>query len=362
MEFDFLMLENAVMAAGPVSVSGMNPLESFVTALPKVELHVHLVGSAPAETVLALARRHPDGGVPVSAAGLAEFYSFRDFPHFIDVYQAVSRLLTEPEDIADLVRGVARDLARQNVRYAEFQFGPYAFQRQGMPDAVITDALDAGARDARAETGVRLGWIVEFPGQHADEHAQAALRLALENPPADLVGFGIGGIEAARAPHTDVIRSVFAAAAAAGLRCVPHAGETTGPETVWEAVNFLHAERIGHGIRSLDDPALVSYLAERQLPVDVSPTSNVCTRCVPSIDAHPLRRMRDAGLLVTLNSDDPPMFGTSLRNEYLVAGRDLGFSPAELAGLAANGVRASFLPAGEQEALLAEIAAVPLPG
>ena len=142
---------------------------------------------------------------------------------------------------------------------------------------------------------------------------------------------------------------------------MPHAGENSGPETVWEAVTYLHAERIGHGIRSLDDPALVAYLAERQLPVDVSPTSNVCTRCVPSIAGHPLRRMTEAGLFVTLNSDDPPMFGTSLSNEYLVAGRDLGFSPAGLAGLAANGVRASFLDEPTKEALLAEIAAVPLP-
>jgi adenosine deaminase len=299
--------------------------------------------------------------VPTSAEALRDFYVFRDFPHFIDVYGAVSRLLTEPEDIADLVRGVARRLAAQNVRYAEFQFAPYAFQDAGMPDAAITEALDIGARYALAECGVRLGWIIDFPGQSAGVHARAALRLALENPPEALVGFGIGGIEAARAPHTALIRDVFEAAYVSGLRCVPHAGETTGPETVWEAVKFLRAERIGHGIRSLDDPSLVSYLAERQLPVDVSPTSNVCTRCVPSIAEHPLRQMIKAGLFVTLNSDDPPMFGTSLSDEYLVAGRDLGFSPAELAGLAANGVRASFLDTDAKEKLLAEIAAVPVP-
>ncbi len=339
----------------------MSSLEAFVSALPKVELHVHLVGSAPVETVLGLARRHPDRGVPTSEEGLREFYAFRDFPHFIDVYTAVSRLISEPEDIADLIRGVAANLAAQNVRYAEFQFGPYAFQRIGMPDAVITEALDIGARYALAECGVRIGWIVEFPGQSAGDYAQAALRLALDNPPEALVGFGIGGIEAGRAPYTSVIRDVFGAARAAGLRRVPHAGETTGPETVWEAIEFLHAERIGHGIRSLEDPSLVDYLAERRLPVDVSPTSNVCTRCVPSIAGHPLRGMIEAGLFVTLNSDDPPMFGTSLSNEYLVAGRDLGFSPAELAELAANGVRASFLGEPEKQALLAEIAAVPLP-
>jgi aminodeoxyfutalosine deaminase len=149
---------------------------------------------------------------------------------------------------------------------------------------------------------------------------------------------------------------VFAAAAGAGLHCVPHAGETTGPETVWEAIEFLHAERIGHGIRSMDDPRLVAYLRERQLPVDVSPTSNVRTRCVPSLSAHPLPSMLEAGLFVTVNSDDPPMFGTSLANEYLVTAAALGLTRAELAGLAANAVRASFLDEAFKDTLLGEIA------
>jgi aminodeoxyfutalosine deaminase len=339
----------------------MDTLEAFVDALPKVELHVHLIGSASAETVLSLARRHPERGVPTSSDSLREFYEFRDFPHFLTVYRMVSGLISEPEDIADLVRGIGRSLAAQNVRYVELQASPFPFQRLGMPDAVISEALSAGARDALARYGVRIGYIVDFPGQDAGQYALPALRFALESPPAGLIGFGIGGLEAGRAPYTDVIRDVFHAAYRAGLRCNPHAGETTGPETVWEAISHLHAERIGHGIRSLEDPSLVGYLVERQLPVDVSPTSNVCTRCVPSIAEHPLRDMIEAGLFVTLNSDDPPMFGTSLRNEYLVAGRDLGFSPAELAELAANGVRASFLDEPAKEALLAEIAAVPLP-
>ena len=339
----------------------MDTLEAFVSSLPKVELPVHLVGSASVETVLSLARRHPDSGVPTSEEGLREFYVFSDFPHFLDVYRLVSRLLSKPEDIAELVRGIGRDLAGQNVRYVELQVAPYPFQGSGMPDAVISEALSIGARDVLARYGVRIGYIVDFPGHYAERDARPALRFALDNPPDGLVGFGIGGDEARRAPYTDLIRDVFQAAHFAGLRCVPHAGETTGAQTVWEAVRSLRAERIGHGIRSLDDPSLVAYLAERQLPVDVSPTSNVCTRCVPSIAEHPLRRMVQAGLLVTLNSDDPPMFGTSLSNEYLVAGRDLGFSPAELAALAGNGVRASFLDEAEKEALLAEIAAVPLP-
>jgi aminodeoxyfutalosine deaminase len=333
----------------------METLDAFVAELPKVELHVHLVGSASADTVLELARRHPDRGVPRTAEELRRFYEFRDFPHFIEVYKAVSGLLTEPEDIAELVRGVARDLAAQQVKYVEMQFGPFAFRRIGMPDAVMTEALDVSARDALAEHGLRIGYIFDFPGQSADEDAVATLAHALEHPPEALTGFGIGGIEAGRGPYRDVIRDVFAAAAAAGLHCVPHAGETTGAETVWEAIEFLHAERIGHGIRSMDDPRLVAYLAERQLPVDVSPTSNVRTRCVPSLAAHPLPSMLDAGLFVTLNSDDPPMFGTTLSNEYLVACRDLGLGAAGLAELAANGVRASFLDDASKKALLAEI-------
>jgi aminodeoxyfutalosine deaminase len=336
----------------------MESVQEFIAQLPKVELHVHLVGSASVETVLGLARRHPDGGVPLTAEGLREFYEFRDFPHFIDVYDAVSRLVTEPEDVADLVRGVGRDLAPQNVRYVEMQVSPYAFRRAGLSPALITAALDAGARDALAEHGVRIAYIFDFPGQSADRHAMQTLDHALEQPPEALIGFGIGGIEAARAPYRDVIRDAFAAAATAGLRCVPHAGETTGPETVWEAIEFLHAERIGHGIRSMDDPRLVAYLRERQLPVDVSPTSNVRTRCVPSLAAHPLPEMLEAGLFVTVNSDDPPMFGTTLAGEYLVAASELGLTAAELAGLAANAVRASFLDEASAGALLGEIAAV----
>jgi aminodeoxyfutalosine deaminase len=350
------MYETAAMALNTVSVGDMTPSQEFVQRLPKVELHVHLVGFAPVETVLRLARRHPDAGVPRTAEGLREFYKFRDFPHFIDVYEAVSGLLAEPEDIADLVRGVARGLAAQNVRYVELQVAPNPLRRAGLPPAVITEALDAGAQDALTGHGVQIGYIFDFPGQSAGVHAVATLAHALEHPPEALIGFGIGGIEAGRAPHRDLIRDVFAAAAAAGLHCVPHAGETTGPETVWEAIEFLHAERIGHGIRSMDDPRLVAYLRERRLPIDVSPTSNVCTRCVPSLSAHPLPSMLEAGLFVTVNSDDPPMFGTTLTNEYLVAA-ELGLGAAELAGLAANAVRASFLDDVSADALLAEIAA-----
>ena len=309
-------------------------------------------------TVLELARRHPESPVPRTEEGLRTFYAFRDFPHFIDVYQAVSELITEPEDIADLVRGVARELAAQNVRYVEMQVAPFHFRRTGMTAAAITEALDVGARDALSRHGVRMGYIFDFAGQSADLHAVATLEHALNQPPQALTGFGIGGIEARRDRYTDVIRDVFGGAAAAGLHCVPHAGETTGPETVWEAIEHLHAERIGHGINSLRDPRLVAYLRERQLPVDVSLTSNVCTRQVAALREHPLPQMLAEGLYVTVNSDDPPMFGTSLSQEYLVAATVFGLSEAELAGLARNAVHASFLDDESKEALAGEIASL----
>jgi aminodeoxyfutalosine deaminase len=329
-----------------------------VARLPKVELHVHLVGSAPVPTVLELARRHPDSQVPRTEEELREFYEYRDFPHFIDVYEAVTDLVTEQEDLATLVTGVAGDLASQNVRYAEIQVHTGRFVMNGIPRAAVTEALDTGARAALAEHGLRIAWIFDFPGHSAQLRARPALEHALSEPPEALIGFGVGGIEAGREPHTAVIRDVFGAAAAAGLHCVPHAGETTGPETVWEAIEHLHAERIGHGISSLDDPLLVGLLRERQLPVDVSPTSNVCTGQVAALEEHPLPRMLEAGLNVTLNSDDPPMFSTTLSNEYLVAARVLGLPTAQLAALAANSVRASFLDDRAKAELFAEIAQV----
>lgn len=333
-------------------------IEAFIARLPKVELHVHLIGSAPPETVLELARRYRDSQVPTTERELREFYTFRDFPHFIDVYTAVRSLIRDQEDLAALIRGVVRRLAAQNVRYAEFQDWPHGLTANGIPRRAITETLDIVTREALAEHGLRIGWIFDFPGQDADRTARDVLAHALEDPPETLLGLGIGGIEAGRAPYLDIIRDVFGAAAAAGLHRVPHAGETTGPETVWEAIEHLHAERIGHGIRSMDDPRLVDYLRERQLPVDVSPTSNVCTRQVPSISGHPLPRMLEAGLNVTLNSDDPPMFGTTLSNEYLVAATTLGLSRARLTALAANAVRASFLPDAAKDRLLAEITTV----
>ena len=215
---------------GVASVEAMEPIDAFIDRLPKVELHLHLVGSASVPTVLELARRHPGGsGVPRSAAELAAFYEFRDFPHFADVYAAVSGLVREPADVAELVLGAARDLAGQNVRYAELTVTPYTFTASGMPVADLTEALDIAARSARRDHRVRIAYIFDIAGELGGPAAYATLEHALSRPPEALTGFGLAGIEQARPAYADVFRSVFAAAIAAGLHSVPHAGEMSGP-------------------------------------------------------------------------------------------------------------------------------------
>ncbi|MET9070077.1 adenosine deaminase [Streptosporangium sandarakinum] len=333
-------------------------IDAFIDALPKAELHVHLVGSASVPTVLELSRRHPGSRVPTTEEELREFYRFRDFGHFAEVYEAVNALVREPEDVAALVTGLARDLAAQNACYVELTVTPYSHHVVGMPMREVTEALDLAARAALDDHGVRVAYVFDIPGECGAEGARVTLDHALGEPPKALVGFGLGGTEHARPMHREAFRDAFRAAVAAGLHSVPHAGEMTGPETVWEAVEGLRAERIGHGIGCLGDPRLVAHLREARIPLEVCPTSNLRTGQIADLREHPLPRMLGEGLFVTLNSDDPPMFATTLRGEYRAAAEVLGLDREALAGLARNAVVASYLdPAGKQ-ALLAEIDAV----
>ncbi|GAB3477355.1 adenosine deaminase [Amycolatopsis cihanbeyliensis] len=328
-------------------------LRDVVAALPKVELHVHLVGSAGIETVTSLARRHPASGVPTDAAQLREFFTFRDFDHFLKVYWAVQQLLRDSTDIHTLVTGLAADLAAQNCRYAEVTVTPYNHLLDGIPGDELLTGLATGRAAAAEEHGVDLAWCFDIPGEKGTKAGKETLVFALTNRPEGLVSLGLGG------PEVGVGRAqfepYFTAAREAGLHSVPHAGETTGPATIWSAVHDLGAERIGHGTSCTSDPALLEYLGTHGIPLEVCPTSNVCTRQVPSIEAHPVRRMLDHGLLVTLNTDDPPMFGVTLNGEYLAVAETLRLRPAELARLARNGVEASFLEGPARAGLLAEI-------
>ncbi|GAA2527498.1 adenosine deaminase [Pilimelia columellifera] len=331
----------------------MANLDAFITGLPKVELHVHHVGSASPRTVAALAARHEGRSpVPVDPAALERYFEFRDFAHFIEVYLSVVDLIRDAEDVRLLTYEVARDLAGQQVRYAELTITPYSHVRRGIPADEFCAAIEDARHAAERELGVVLRWCFDIPGEAEGAGAsEQTLDIALRQRPDGLISFGLGGPEVPRPPFAEV----FAKARAEGLRSVPHAGETSGPQSIWDALDHLGAERIGHGIGCVQDDRLMAHLAERQIPLEVCPTSNVRTRAVTSLAEHPLPAMVAAGLHITINSDDPPMFGTTLNNEYAIAARLLDLDRAGLARLAGQAVRASFLPADQQARLLTEI-------
>ena len=333
-------------------------LADFVAGLPKAELHVHHVGSASARIVAELAERHP-GTVPSDPDELRRFYEFRDFAHFIEVYLAVVDLIRTPEDIHYLTYEVAREMANgQRLRYAELTCTPYTSvqphaEDRGMPIEAYTEAIEAARVAAERDFGLVLRWIYDVPGESGLPAADATLDYALNHRPEGLIGFGLGG------PEIGVPRPQFQphfdAARGAGLRCLPHAGETTGPQTVWDAIRLLGAERIGHGTTAAQDPALLAHLAETGIPLEVCPSSNLATRAVASLDEHPIRAFRDAGVTITVNSDDPPMFGTTLNREYEIAAELLELDEAGVADLARAAVHASYADEGVKTRILGEI-------
>ena len=329
-------------------------LAAHVAGLPKAELHVHHVGSASPQTVARLAARH-EGATPVPADPglLADYFRFTNFAHFIEVYLSVVDLIRDADDVYALTCQVGADLADQRVRYAEVTVTPYTSVIRGIPAEAFCEALEAARTHVRVETGTELAWCFDIPGESGLPAAELTLDVALRCRPEGLVSFGLGGPEvgvprAQFTPH-------FAQARSAGLHAVPHAGESTGPQTVWDAIHALGAERIGHGIAAASDPVLMAYLAEHALALEVCPTSNVCTRSVPSLAAHPLPELVAAGVPVTINSDDPTMFSTTLNQEYLVAAGMLGLDRAGLTDLARAAARASFQTTDGRLRLLAEI-------
>ncbi|TQL70192.1 adenosine deaminase [Nocardioides albertanoniae] len=347
----------------------MSELKTFIAGLPKAELHVHHVGSASPRIVAELAARHP-GKVPADVELLKDYFTFSDFAHFIEVYLSVVDLVRTPEDIRYLTYEIARDLAQtQQVRYAELTCTPYTSVRPdlavrapgtqraeghaGMPIEAYTEALEDARGAAERDFGLTLRWIYDIPGEDGQPAADATLAYAVDHGPEALVGFGLGGPEVG-VPRPQFERH-FEAARAAGLHSVPHAGETTGPQTVWDALTVLKAERIGHGTSAAQDPALLAHLAEHRIPLEVCPSSNVATGAVARLEEHPLKTFVGAGVPVTINSDDPPMFATTLNREYEIAADLLGLDRAGLADLARAAVDHSYAPTDVKTRLRDEI-------
>lgn len=326
------------------------PLTQFIRRMPKVELHVHLEGSLQPATLLELARRN---GVTLPAddvAGLQRWYQFTDFKHFIEIYLAISSCICTPEDIELIGRDFLRNQAAQNIRYSEVTFTPYTHfsTNRRIPFDEQIDALSRARAWAAHELGARCGWVFDVARNvRPIEHALTVAEWASAGRAQGVVGFGLGGLEAGNPP--ELFKEAFELARAAGLASVPHAGEIAGAESIWGALEVLQAQRIGHGVRCLEDARLVEYLRAQQIPLEVCPTSNVCLGVAPSFAEHPLPRLLAEGLYVTLNSDDPPMFNTTLTDEYRRAAEAFSFDTEVLEMLALNAVRASLLPEAERQ-------------
>jgi aminodeoxyfutalosine deaminase len=335
--------------------------EGFISGLPKAELHVHHIGSVPQRVVAELAARHP-GTVPSDPDELARFFVFDDLTHFIGNYLAVVDLIKTAEDVRLITYEVAADMAAQNIRYAELTVTPYISISDRLPAEAFLEAIEDARQAASRDHGLELRWIFDIPADFGRPAAELTASVALDHDVPGLVGFGLGGSD--RGVPRSLFRDQFDRARAAGLRSAPHAGETGGPESVWDALTSLGAERIEHGIGAATDDRLLAHLAEHKIALDVCLTSNVALRIVPDLDHHPIRELVAAGVTVTINTDDPPMFGTDLNTEYAIAARLLDLDERGVMDLALAAADASFASSETKAALRAAInsyAATPAP-
>jgi len=331
-------------------------IEDFIRRLPKAELHLHLEGTITPATLADLSARHDE--IPITLHEAELLYRFDDFTGFIEAFKAVTKRLVDPEDYELAAWRMMQHLAAQGVVHAEVyisvgviymwrNFDPRAFEP-------IFAALEMARERAQRELGLSLYWIFDAVRHFTVEEAARVFRKAAEmrRHYPSIIGIGLGGDE--RRTGSEPFRTVYARAGRAGLRLTNHAGETTGPEAIWEAL-AIGSERIGHALSAISDQKLLEELKARKVPLELNPTSNVRTGVCTSFAAHPLRRYFDAGLLVTVNSDDPAFFGSDLANEFLLAHTEQGFTRAELRQLAANSICASFLPEPDKLSWLSRI-------
>jgi len=340
----------------------------FISSLPKAELHLHLEGTVDPATLAELSRRHPtplsttnnrytniaNSGRVFTEEEARELYQYKNFTGFLLAFKAVTERLRAADDYELVTYRMMQKLQAQNVLHAEVYVSVGVVHWRGGEFAPLFEGLERGRLCGERDFGMSLYWIFDAVRHFGVEAAQRVLdeTVALREASDAIVGIGLGGDERRAAP--ELFRDVYARAANHGLRLTVHAGETAGPESIWSALRELKADRIGHGLHANDDPTLVKYLADKQVPVEACITSNVLTGCCATVKQHPLRRLFDAGVLVTLNTDDPDMFRTSLAQEYQLAQDVFGFNEAELRRLAENSFRSSFLPEEKKREFLAK--------
>src|SRR5271154_2349025 len=319
---------------------------AFIVSLPKAELHLHLEGSIDPRTLLELKKRHGKKG---TLAEVEALYRYTDFTGFLMAFKSVTEELQTAEDYELTTYRLMAKLKADNVLHAEVyvSVGVCLWRKQDF-DSIFA-GLERGRERGERDFGVSLLWIFDAVRQFGADKAQPVAELAVRYKGPGVVGFGIGGDERQAAP--ELFRDVYAYAADHGLRLTAHAGETAGPGSIWGALN-IRAERIGHGLTASQDSELVEELSTRQVPVEICITSNLRTGICATIAEHPVRNYFDQGVMVTLNTDDPAMFETSLSREYQLAQDSFGFTDEHLRELSRNSFEASFLPAEKKLAFL----------
>jgi adenosine deaminase/aminodeoxyfutalosine deaminase len=329
----------------------MSSIEEFIARLPKAELHLHLEGAVDAETLWTLAERHRTPLFQAGREALAALYATGDFTAFLQAFKTVCEHIRGREDYELITYNVLRRLSEQNVLYTEILVSAGVILWKGQSLGSCMEGVAAGYQRARKDFGIRAQWIFDAVRQFGADAALVVAEEAAALRDLGVVAFSIGGDE--RQLPAESFREAFSRARDKGLRLAAHAGEAAGPESVWDALRIWEVERVGHGLTAAGDPLLVRHLAAEQIPLDVSVTSNVRTGCLTEAALHPIRGYFDEGLLVTLNSDDPALFGTDLNQEYLLAHRMFGFGPPELVRLARNSFQAAFLSPDEKASFLA---------
>jgi adenosine deaminase len=326
-------------------------LAASLRSMPKVELHLHIEGAIPAPALFELLKKYGDVDVG-SVEALEDRFRYRDFRHFLEMWMWKNGFLREYEDFTFIASAVARDLADQNVRYVEAFHSPGDFSMlHGLEVARVTEAVQRGLDSERSRIEIRL--IADLTRDFGPERGRVWLREIAGAGEGRIIGIGIGGSEHDFPPEP--YREVYEEARRLGLRTTAHAGEAAGPESIWGALRALEVDRIGHGTRAVEDPGLVEYLREKRVPLEMCPISNLKTGVVDSIARHPLREFFDRGLLVSVNTDDPRMFGTSLEAEYLALVEHQGFRLAEIRRLLENALDSSWADEATRARLRREI-------
>jgi adenosine deaminase len=330
-------------------------MSEWYEQVPKVELHLHLEGSIPIETLWQLVTKY--GGDPTTPDidALRRRFVYRDFTHFLATWTWQLAFLREYEDFTLIAEAVARDFARQNIRYVEAFHSPGDFRvRHGLETLPLIEAIRAGL-DRVPDVEVKL--VTDLVRNYGPERGAITLSEIREAQSLGVIGVGIGGHEA-EYPATP-FADVYEEARGMGFHTSAHAGEGAGPESVWGAVRDARAERIGHGTRAVEDERLMDYMAERQIPIETCPISNVRTAVIPSVGEHPIREFMARGIPVSVNTDDPAMFGNSLADEYAALERELGFTPDEIRALILSGIATSWMPEDDKACVTREFEADP---